>query len=40
MTDLYLNHNIFFEYKDSYNYCDIDLDKILFVKKRKSCHYN
>ena len=33
MTDLYLNHNIFFGYKDSYNHCDIDLDKILlFVK--------
>ena len=33
MTDLYLNHNIFFGYKDSYNYYDIDVDKILlFVK--------
>ena len=31
MTDLYLNHNIFFGYKDSYNYYDIDVDKILFV---------
>ena len=28
---LYLNHNIFFGYKDSYNYYDIDVDKILFV---------
>ena len=34
MTDLYLNHNIFFGYKDCYNYYDIDVDKILlFVKK-------
>ena len=33
MTDLYLNHNIFFGYKDSYNYYDIDVDKILlFIK--------
>ena len=33
MTDLYLTHNIFFGYKDSYNYYDIDVDKILlFVK--------
>ena len=33
MTGLYLNHNIFFGYKDSYNYYDIDVDKILlFVK--------
>ena len=33
MTDLYLNHNMFFRYKDSYNYYDIDVNKILlFVK--------
>ena len=33
MTDLYLNHNIFFGYEDSYHYYDIDVDKILlFVK--------
>ena len=32
MTDLYLNHNISFRYEDSYNYYDIDVDKILFVK--------
>ena len=33
ITDLYLNHNIFFGYKDSYNYYDIDVNKILlFVK--------
>ena len=33
MTDLYLNHNIFFWYKDSDNYYNIDVDKIsLFVK--------
>ena len=33
MTDLYLNRSIFFGYKDSYNYYDIDVNKILlFVK--------
>ena len=33
MTDLYLNHNISFRCEDSYNYYDIDVDKILlFVK--------
>ena len=30
---LYLNHNIFFGYKDSYNYQDIGFDKILLFKK-------
>ena len=35
MTDLYLNHDIFFGYKDSYNYYDFDVDKILlFVKSQ------
>ena len=29
-----LNNNIFFGYKDSYNYYDIDVDKILSFKKR------
>ena len=28
ITDLYLNLNIFFGYKDSYNYYDIDVNKI------------
>ena len=32
MDDLYLN-NRFFEYKDSYNFYDIDVDKILLFKK-------
>ena len=32
MVDLCLN-NIFFGYKDSYNYCHIDVDKILSFKK-------
>ena len=32
IIDLYLNNNIFFGYKDSYNYYDIDVDKILFKK--------
>ena len=31
-VDLY-QHNIFFGYKDSYNYYDIDVDKILLFKK-------
>ena len=34
MVDLYLNNNIFFGYKDSYSYYDIDVDKILLFKKR------
>ena len=33
MTDLYLNHDIPFGYEDSYNYYDIDVDKILLLKK-------
>ena len=28
MTDLYLNHNKFLGYEDSYNYYDIDINKI------------
>ena len=33
MTDLYLNNNMSFGYEGSYNYHDIDVDKILlFVK--------
>ena len=32
MVDLYQN-NIFFGYKDSYNYHDIDVDKILLFKE-------
>ena len=34
MTDPYLNHNIFFEYEDSYNYYDVDVNKILLFVKR------
>ena len=33
MADLYLNHNICFGHKDSYNYYDIDVNKILLLKK-------
>ena len=33
MIDLYLNHNIFFGYEDSYNYYDTDVDKILALRK-------
>ena len=32
MTDLFLNHNRFFGYKDSYNY-DIDVNKIILLFK-------
>ena len=32
MVDLYLNHK-FLGYKDSYNYYEIDVDKILLLKK-------
>ena len=33
MVDLYLNNNIFFGYRDSYNYYHIDFDNILLFKK-------
>ena len=33
LTDLYLNHNISFGHKDSYNYYDIDVDEILLLEK-------
>ena len=33
VIDLYLKHNIFFGHKDSYNYHDTDVDKILLLKK-------
>ena len=32
MVDLYLNHK-FLGYKDSYNYYEIDVDKILLLRK-------
>ena len=35
MVDLYLNHNISFGYEDSYNYYNIDADKILLLKKSR-----
>ena len=31
-TNLYLNHNISLGYKDSYDYYDVDVDKILLPK--------
>ena len=34
IADLYLNNNVFFGYKDSYNYHDFDVDKILLFKKK------
>ena len=33
IADLYLNNYVFFGYKDSYNYYDFDVDKILLLKK-------
>ena len=33
MINLYLNYNIFFGYEDSYNYYDVDADKILLLIK-------
>ena len=32
-TDLYLNHKISFGHKEYYNYYDIEVDKILLLKK-------
>ena len=34
MTDIYLNHNIAFGHRDSYNYYDIDVNEILLLKKK------
>ena len=39
ITDLYLNHNISFGYEDSYNYYDIDVDKILLLKKSRNEYF-
>ena len=39
MTDLYLNHNIFFWYEDSYDCYDIDVDKILLLKKSQNEYF-
>ena len=36
MIDLYLNHNISFGYKDSYNYYDIGVDEILLFEKSEN----
>ena len=33
ITDMYLDKNRFYGYKDSYNYYDIDVDKITVYKK-------
>ena len=38
MNDLYLNHNIFFGYKDSYNYY-INVNKILLLKKSNNEYF-
>ena len=34
MDDYYLTDGNFFQYEDSYNYYDIDVDKILLCKKK------
>ena len=39
MVDLYLNHNISFGYEDSYNYYNIDVDKILLLKKSRDEYF-
>ena len=40
MTDLHiLGYNISFRYEDSYNYNDIDVDKILLLKKRNDGYF-
>ena len=36
MIDLYLNHNISFGYKDSYNCYDIGVDEILLFEKSEN----
>ena len=36
VIDLYLNHRIFFGYRNSYNYCDIDINKMLLFKKNNN----
>ena len=33
ITDIYLDNNRFYGYKDSYNYYDIDVHKIIVYKK-------
>ena len=33
ITDMYLDNDRFHGYKDSYNYYDIDVDKIIVYKK-------
>ena len=33
VVDLYINSNRYLKYIDSYNYYDIDVDKILLLKK-------
>ena len=34
LVDQYINSNRYLEYIDSYNYYDIDVDKILLFKKK------
>ena len=39
ITDLHLNHNILFGYKDSNNYYDVDVNKILLLKKSNNEYF-
>ena len=39
MTDLYLNQNISFGYEDSYNYYNIDVNKITLLKKSRNEYF-
>ena len=34
ITDMYLDNNEFYGYRDSYNYYNIDVDKIIVYKKK------
>ena len=36
ITDIYLDNNRFYGYKDSFNYYDIDVDKIIVYKKSEN----
>ena len=38
VVDLYINSNRYLKYIDSYNYYDIDVDKILLFKKSDNEH--
>ena len=39
ITDMYLDNNGFYGYKDSYNYYDIDVDKIIAYKNSDNDYF-